>query len=367
MIKPFSPIQAIDDWNDIQSKSMDLLRFPLAVAVIFLHYASTQFYGATGALKVLCIVFQEGICRIAVPCFFFISGYLFFCNLAKWDWVIWKRKLRRRIQTLFIPYFLWIIIALLVYWLFDLYQGNQVSLIQYFINRGGLRIFWSETGGFPVGSRALPINIPLWFVRDLIYYIVITPVLHYYITHTQTKGIIAVLVTFLLVRGIIPEGFVFFLLGAYFSINKKNFAEYTWQKRMVLYCLFALLFFANYFFFNIDYWGRIVGAFFRLVGVGTSFCVASELVIRHTVKPNMFLVRSSFFIYAAHEILILRRLAIPLVLSVFPSVGQGWAFLRFFLTPAVCVTICLVLFYVMGHVMPRTTSILTGNHGRLSA
>ena len=35
MIKPFSSIQVFDDWNDVQSKSMDLLRFPLAVAIVF--------------------------------------------------------------------------------------------------------------------------------------------------------------------------------------------------------------------------------------------------------------------------------------------------------------------------------------------
>lgn len=67
--------------------------------------------------------------------------------------------------------------------------------------------------------------------------------------------------------------------------------------------------------------------------------------------------------FATHENQILRRLAIPLVSSISPSVGQGRAFLRFFLTPAVCEAICLVF---LGHVMPRTTNILTGINGRLS-
>lgn len=68
--------------------------------------------------------------------------------------------------------------------------------------------------------------------------------------------------------------------------------------------------------------------------------------------------------FATHENQILRRLAIPLVSSIPPSVGQGWAFLRFFLTPAVCEAICLVFFY--GACNPRTTNILTGIDGRLS-
>lgn len=44
MIKPFSPIPVFDDWNDVQSKSIDLLRFPLAVAVVFLPRMKTRFF-----------------------------------------------------------------------------------------------------------------------------------------------------------------------------------------------------------------------------------------------------------------------------------------------------------------------------------
>ncbi len=59
----------------------------------------------------LCILLPQGICRIAVPCFFLISGYLFFKKLEDWNLDMWKGKMVRRVHSLLIPYVLWNILA----------------------------------------------------------------------------------------------------------------------------------------------------------------------------------------------------------------------------------------------------------------
>ena len=61
----------LPDWTKLQSQAIDLLRFPMAVAVVMLHYGTTVIIGATGVFHAICVIFQEGICRLAVPCFFF--------------------------------------------------------------------------------------------------------------------------------------------------------------------------------------------------------------------------------------------------------------------------------------------------------
>lgn len=50
------------DWTKLQSQAIDLLRFPMAVAVVMLHYSTTVIIGATGVFHAICVIFQVGIC-----------------------------------------------------------------------------------------------------------------------------------------------------------------------------------------------------------------------------------------------------------------------------------------------------------------
>lgn len=348
------------DWSKIQSQSIDLLRFPMAVAVVMLHYGTTLIIDATGSLKALCIFFQEGVCRLAVPCFFFISGYLFFQQLQKWDWTVWKKKINRRIRTLFIPYILWNLVAMIACWLYYLAHGNDISLAEYFLNIGGLRLFWSTNGGIPISVRGLPLDGPLWFIRDLMYFTIISPLLYWFLKETKQYGIAILCLVFLNVPGIIPEGFIFFLIGAFLQLNNKNISEWLWPLRCYLY-FFAFLFLITLCFFHDSvYLGRVLKNYFFFAGIGSAFCLSAGFLLdgKKTVRP--FLARSGFFIFSSHEILILRQLAVPIVLCMLPMNGQVWSCIRFFLTPAITVLICLVLYYVMENLLPKTTSILTG-------
>ena len=106
--------------KSVISRSIDQLRFPCAAAVVLLHALGQPLagndgisfrYGAYDATRIL---FSEGMCRVAVPIFFFISGYLFFVKLEQWNINVWVDKLRKRAKTLLVPYLLWNIIAFLL-------------------------------------------------------------------------------------------------------------------------------------------------------------------------------------------------------------------------------------------------------------
>lgn len=354
----------LPDWTKLQSQAIDLLRFPMAVAVVMLHYGMTVIEDATGALRVVCIIFEEGVFRLAVPWFFLVSGYLFFRNLQEWDWTIWIGKIKRRIRTLMIPYILWIIIAFFAFWAYDAIQGGRTTIVEQFIKDGGIRMFWGTNGMFPISVRSAPLNSALWFVRDLIYYTLVTPLIYLFITKTKRYGVWIVSVVFLFARGIIPEGFVFFLLGSFFQLERKNMCEWAWPRRLVLCCSALLLLIVFYLNVNgVDYWGRFIKNCFLFVGVGAVFCVAVWVLRRWKMKINPLFVRSSYFVFATHEILILRQISIPLVGRMIPISGQIWDCLRFVLIPAITVGICLTLLFVMQRLLPRTTNLLTGNRG----
>ena len=141
--------------------------------------------------------------------------------------------------------------------------------------------------------------------------------------------------------------------------------EWAWSRRLALCCsaLFVLIVFYCLNVNGVDYWGRFIKNCFLFVGVGAVFCVAVWVLRRWKMKINPLFVRSGFFVFATHEILILRQISIPLVGRMIPISGQIWDCLRFVLIPAITVGICLTLLFVMQRLLPRTTNLLTGNRG----
>lgn len=346
------------DWTKRQSQAIDLLRFPMAVAVVMLHYGTTLINDATGALRALCILFEEGICRLAVPCFFLISGFLFFQGLQEWDWSRWQEKLKRRVGTLLIPYILWIVVDFFVYWCYALIQGETVTLAEQFRQAGGIRIFWSTNGGLPISVKGVPLDGPLWFIRDLMYFTIAAPLIYLFLSKTRQVGIIIVCAIFICIQGIIPEGLVFFMTGAFLQIKRKNICEILWPGRTWLYILSLFFLVTACLFFNIPFWGRFAKNIFLFIGIGAIFCWAASL--NGKVKANPFLIRSSFFIFATHEILILRQIAIPFVWRMVSWTGSVWDCLRFFLIPSFTVCICLALLFLMERISPKATNVLIG-------
>lgn len=352
------------DWERLQSETIDWLRFPMAVAVVMLHYGKYVFPASEGALHFLCILFQEGLCRLAVPCFFFISGFLFFSKLEeKWDWGIWRDKMGKRVKTLLIPYLLWNIIAFFAFWLYALATGEQVSLAQEFMNRGGIKMFWSVTGGIPIGSQAYPVDGPLWFIRDLIFYIILTPLVFIFVRWTKIYGLLVLALAYLAVNKLVPEGFLFFVTGSFFRLEQKNIVETLYPARRWLY-VGALLSLAGLVLIqygsDADFWKKSIKYLFLLSGIGTSLCGTASLLAAGRTHVIPFLAGSSFFIFAAHEVLILQQVATPLVRFLLPQ-APFWDCLAFFVVPALTVAICLGLLAVMQRLLPRFTGLLTGN------
>ncbi len=349
------------DWTILQSKAIDALRFPMAVAVVMLHHGLTLMDDATGPLRTCLIVFQEGLCRLAVPCFFFISGYLFFNKLQDWSWGEWTRKIKSRGRTLLVPYLLWNLIAFFAYWGFARLQGDGISLQEHFLNNGGLRLFWGTNGDIPLGVRSAPCDPPLWFIRDLMLFTLLTPLIHLFLRWTRGFGALAIAVFFLFVPGIIPEGFVFYLTGCAFQLQRKNVVETLWPRRVVFYLFSVVFLIALCTLFDNEYWRRLAKNLFLFCGIAAAFCATAHLLQQDRIRVHPFLARSSFFIFAAHEILILHNFARPLAYTLLPNSGAFWPCVEFFLTPALAVGICLGLLFLMERLIPRTTALLTGN------
>lgn len=104
-----------------QSEVIEWLRFILAVLVVFMHAPIigidnySENINSGGVIPVLMILIKRGIGSVAVPTFFFISGYLFYVKLQDWDWDVFGQKIKKRIRTVLFPYLLWNILTVLFF------------------------------------------------------------------------------------------------------------------------------------------------------------------------------------------------------------------------------------------------------------
>ena len=345
-----------------QSQVIEWLRFPLAAAVVLLHAGE----GTTGGMYdadfsgTLRIVLSQGICRIAVPVFFFFSGFLFFTGLREWDTQVWLEKIKKRARTLLLPYILWNILALLIgfgyAWFRSLVNPEVVplSLPETLQRDGGLNIFWASTFN-------CPIDYPLWFIRDLIVFIVMTPVVFFLVRKCRLWGVAALFIVFGLTGSRDLEGLFFFILGAYFRLSGIDFLQVFGRFKWPAY-LFSL---AGVFLIACTWYTpeifKYVKYLFVFVGAVSVINLTASLVGRGRAKPHPFLTASSFFVFASHGILILHDFAQYITMRILPFGSVAGKCLALFAKATLAVGICLCLFALMKKWTPKTLGVLTGN------
>lgn len=345
-----------------QSRLIDWLRFPLAAAVVLLHAgeSTTGMYDSdfSGMLR---IVLSQGICRIAVPCFFLFSGFLFFNRFHEWDTKVWLGKIRKRARTLLLPYVLWNLLALLVGfgygWLRSRFNADIVpaTLVETLRSDGWLNIFWASTYG-------CPIDYPLWFIRDLIVFVAITPLVYLLVCKCKLWGVAALFIAFSPTGSRDLEGLFFFVLGAYFQLCGVDFLQIFGRIKWPAYLLSAvgIVLIAYSYRDNAELY-KYTKYLFVLFGTVSVINLASSLLDAGWVHNSAFLSSSSFFVYASHGILILHDIAHYLTLHFLPLAGVAGKCLVLFVKAGIAVGICLALFAVMKKWTPKTLGVLTGN------
>lgn len=369
--------------DNTDSKAIRWLRFPLACLIVLLHSQILEpvyrpIVAGSGFAYALKIVLSEGVCRIAVPAFFLISGYLFFVNLEQWDKDVWLGKMKRRVHTLLIPYLIWNLVGI-AYTCISPYVGaiteDPGSFLSIFQERGWLRLFWDSNRimeqwnpptvnilGVTMHS-GMPANTPLWFIRDLIVINLLSPAIYALVRYTRVYGLCALGILFLLNIGIPVEGFsiigiFFYSVGAYFAIFSKGIVESFKKVRYVSYLLALALLCALLATFGRSGYAQYVLRVFQILGVISAFNIAARMVKDGNGRVSR-LADSSFFLYASHIFIIS---AITFILSkVIPGTGQLLLAVKYLLAPAITIAICEGVYQIMKKVCPGILSFVCGN------
>ena len=377
----------------LQSTTIDLLRFPLAIMVIFIHMkpsvinlieADFGLISGHGIYNVTGIIFSHVLTHIAVPTFFFISGFLFFINFQEWSWEGYKKKLNSRIKTLFIPYLLWnavpFLLVVLAMMAGVVIKGNSIEGVSTLITEKNWHIFydyneWGTTRINWLGENLRmtgPYDLPLWFLRDLIVVTIMTPIIHYVIKQLGLFIISILFVAYIsriwiLLPGFNITAFFYFSTGAYFALNMINIIQFVDKYKLLFIPVCIILLVATIIY---DGENTVIGQniypLFVCTGVFAIFYVASRCIIRYNIKPNKLLVSSCFFIYSFH-LVVFPLIGNPLMLTsrvlhyVIPGNTGFEDVFCYLIAPIATAFLCLLILMLARRLFPKLILYFSGN------
>lgn len=381
------------DWAKNLSATIDLLRFPLAIAVIFIHMnpetinlrdANFSINSGHGIYNIIGIVMSHVLTHIAVPVFFLVSGFLFFFNFKQWSWCGYKNKIKSRIKSLLIPYVAWNLLAFIISLCVIIggvvIKGNSMQNVYDFISNGMSRIFidyhiWGTSRvnilGCPCYSTG-PLDLPLWFLRDLIVVSFMTPLIYFFVKKTKTIGVFLLFVAYvtrvwILVPGFSITALFYFALGAYFAINNRNFVRISRKYSHITIPLSILLFILCVYY---DGTRTIIGdnlmRFYVVTTVFVSFSIASALNEKYRIKANPLLVKGCFFVYASHTVAIFAwytpmGLAECILHKTIPGESGLEEGICYILVPFLAAALCILTYMLLSRFLPKVCAILSGN------
>ena len=110
------------------SETIGVLRFPLMVCIVLRHIIiwNKEKYLLVNEIDHF---ITETFTLIAVPLFFFMSGFLFFNGVDRFGRSEYFNKLKSRVKRLLIPYLLWGVFVVgvkYVFWMIGLENANYI-------------------------------------------------------------------------------------------------------------------------------------------------------------------------------------------------------------------------------------------------
>lgn len=289
----------------------DKLRVLSLISIIFVLYIHSRFQpneimGMAYYDKIQLFT-SEMIGRCAVPLFYLISGYLFFMKVPDGVKSI-GRKIRKRIKSLLIPYFIGCVFFVIFYsfvallpWTSNLINSSSsiMPLFQKPYSIILISIFYDGGTGYPCAFQ-------LWFLRDLILIVATSPLWYLCLKHLKW-GFVAVV--FVLTYFDVPHvpfySLFWFVLGGQLTKVKIEMGGNGRTKVAIFgLCLFLMISIIQLFFPDIIDWSllRIPIILLGIIGAWGLYDVVfgkDFSLSRHQWFATAC--QFTFFIYLFHE------------------------------------------------------------------
>ena len=322
------------------SDRITFLRFPLIVAIVFIHIHTNDFHFTNKYFDYLTYYISEILARVSVPTFFALAGYLFFINLNP-TFNGYLKKIHSRFYSLFIPYIFWNLFILLF---FIIAQNNNLTA-HYFSGERPIILNLSLIENIKLFFGFPPFKYPLafqfWFIRDLIYFVLLSPIIAFVI---KKFPYILLLVLFL------EQPILYFSFGAFLAICNIEIKRYNnfASTSMLVFFIFSIIciFFQNDYFYNFTIFLGLITIFLSLKYIKMS-------------KKLLDLSKYSFFLFAIHEPLlsILRKISLKII-----NIQNDFILLLIYIfIPIITIIISIYIYKFLQKFFPKFLNLITGS------
>ena len=325
----------------------------MIVMVVYIH--SYYLESETREIPNFVQTFVSALTSVAVPLFYTISGFLFFKGITSTGQCLYK--IRKRVRTLLVPYLIWNIFFVL--WFVVLTEIPHVSK---YINSDILSNYSIQN---PLNTLCnlfiKPAGFHLWFLRDLLLFVFLTPLLYVLINKTKWLPFFIILLT---TGGVTIFWLSSFTLGSTLALCCKDGLNIVTNKRIIKT---AIVFFFIYSIssgfgvFSVEH--TIVKNYISQLSV-LVFMVAIwggyDIIVEKDHMPKNWLVFAfnySFFIYLFHEpaFNIIKKMGLIIF-----GVGNVQLVVLYLVNPLIMVGIAVGVGYIIKRIMPKVYNVLTG-------
>ena len=358
--------------EQLLSKSIDFMRFPMIVGVVFIHALGVSaivggktygFFGAVPIYSFCSNLFSNILGRVCLIIFWFTSGYLFFYK-TDFSFDVYKKKIKKRVHTLLIPFLFWNAFSLIIYYIFmHIPQMNTwFSYKEYSLNY----IATNMWGKFTKHGLNFPFAYQFWFIRDLFVISLLTPIIYLIIAKTKKFcillliffGLYSFYIPYICSAGLNSSGLYFFSLGAFFSINKINMVTFS-RKYKYIFLLYPIIVFIIL--YNNMIYNKYMSLLNLILGIGFFFYITAWLLENNKISVNNFLLKSSFFIFAIHEPWLLKQ-SRKIFFSIINPDSDLKITLLYFTVVIITIVVSLLIYNILSKFLPKFTAIITGGH-----
>lgn len=344
----------------MQSREVNILKATLPILVVLIHCnflpnvdgRQESIQGFVMFIR----IFSYCVLSLAVPAFFFLSGYLFFLNggnLSRKDYI---HKMKRRTKTLLLPYLIWNVLGLLLLAVkmhpslhqhFPLYTESDLTA------KGILMGFWS------LSHSPYPYDMPLWFIRNLIVVQCFAYPIGLMLRGLKVYAVVPAVAAVALVEILWPDAnayglvhsFFFFTFGGYASLSMKG--TFLPVRNLTLWTIGYLAIAGLYVIAG--------GTLLYYVKTSAGILLLGKLAARQPAdgfRLPPLLEKSSFFVYAFHGLFI--TVTQKLTMTLCAPNSDLTAASDYIMTFIILYGVSLTAYMVLERFLPSLTHILCG-------